>query len=83
MTSRPHIHHRPIAAQARTHPGEWVYVGTYSGRASAMVTANHIRTGRLVSYLPAGTYEAEVRGDERPEPEVWVMYVGVADGVEL
>lgn len=81
MTSRPHIHHRPIATQARTQPGEWVYVGTYSGRPSAMVTANHIRTGRLVSYLPAGTYEAEVRGDERPEPEVWVRWVG--DGSEV
>lgn len=76
MTSRPHIHHRPIAAQARTHPGEWIRVGMYSGRPSAMVTANHVRTGRLVSYLPVGAYEAQVRQELWPEPEVWVMYVG-------
>ena len=76
MGDRPHIHHKPIAAACRQQPGQWVLVGTYGGRTSAMVTANHVRTGRLASYLPAGAYEAEVRGDERPEPEVWVRHLG-------
>ncbi len=80
--TRPHIKHPPIAAACRVRPGEWIRVGTYGGRTSAMVTANHIRTGRLVSYLPVRAYDAEVRGDERPEPEVWVRWVGAGSEVQ-
>lgn len=72
--SRPHINHQPIAAACREQPGTWIRVGTYTGRASAMVTANHIRTGHLASYRPSGAYDAEVRNVTQPEPEVWARY---------
>jgi hypothetical protein len=73
--SRPHIKHQPIAAECQARPGEWVRVGSYSGDQSAMVSAQHIRTGRLKTYRPAGTYDAEVRGRRTAEPVVWARYV--------
>lgn len=77
MGNRPYISHKPIAAACRTQPGQWVLVGPYSGRGSAMVMAQKIRSGQFVAYQPGGAYETEVRGVGDPQPEVWVMYVGV------
>ncbi len=82
MDRRPYHQHPPIAAQAREHPGVWIRIGPYAGRASAMVTAQKIRSGQFLAYRPGGAYETEVRGVQDAEPVVWVMYVGVAAGMK-
>lgn len=85
MDRRPYHQHPPIADEAQKHPGAWVEVGPYAGRASAMVTAQKIRSGQFPAYQPGGAYETEVRGVHGVEPVVWVMYVGVAaeEGSEI
>jgi hypothetical protein len=77
MRERPYHQHDPIAATARSLPGQWVLVGDYTGRGSAMVTAQKIRSGQFVAYQPGAAYETEVRRVGEARPEVWVMYVGV------
>lgn len=75
---RAPIRHRPIADSLREAPGTWGHVGDYPARYNAVSLANHIRTGRLVAYRPAGSFEAEVRpGISRDaDPQVWARYVG-------
>lgn len=50
--------HRDVVAQLKARPGEWARIRTGTTRASVDSCAQQIRTGRLVAYNPAGTFEA-------------------------
>lgn len=67
--------HYLIAHRLRARPKEWAVVGTYNGAESARATVRHIRKGRLESYRPAGSFEAEARTVDG-EARVYARYVG-------
>ena len=52
--------HVAAARRLRETPGTWEIVATYRGATSAYSMRNHVRAGANSSYVPAGTYEAEV-----------------------
>lgn len=67
--------HYLVAHRLRAKPGQWAVVGTYNGAESARATARHIRQGRLESYRPAGSFEAESRTVDG-EARVYARFVG-------
>lgn len=68
--------HKPVAQGLRQTPGEWSKVCTYAARYTARNAAHRIRQGVLPDYLPAGSFEADVRWDEDGEPTVFARFVG-------
>lgn len=70
------IHHRRIAAVLRDRPGEWARVRTGTTRSSVDACAHQIRTGRLVPYGPARSFEAVARTMENGQYVVYARYVG-------
>lgn len=65
-----------IARECRANPSQWLPVGTYRSKSSARSTASHIRNGAIATYLPAGSFDAEVRRTEAGEPIVYACYIG-------
>jgi hypothetical protein len=76
MSRHKHIRHEPIAEGLRSLPGEWGLVSNYVWQGAAKTTARSIETGRLISYQPAGTFEAEVRIGGEGDALVYARYVG-------
>lgn len=74
---RPHADHAKVAARLRACPRCELPVGTYGSRASAQVTASHIRSGALPAYQPAGCFEARfVLAADRTGWTVHATYTG-------
>jgi hypothetical protein len=59
------------AAQLRENPKRWAVVYTKPTPTGAAQMANHVRTGTLRAFRPAGSFEAAARGCE-----VYVRYIG-------
>jgi len=67
--------HSNIAAELKNRPGNWALVGTYAAASVSSSMAYQIRTGRLPTYLPTGSFEAKARTVGR-EHRVYARYVG-------
>lgn len=76
MSRRPPLRHQPIADGLRANPGEWGRVGNYGWRPSAQGAAAGIRTGRLIPYQPAGSFETEIRVGRDGDSIVYARYIG-------
>jgi hypothetical protein len=75
----PQVRHAPIAAALRETPGEWALVGNYVWQGAGTSAARVITIGRLRSYQPAGSFEAEVRIGHEGDAFVWARYVGTQE----
>ncbi|MFI6055526.1 hypothetical protein ACIBCO_36250 [Streptomyces violascens] len=73
--------HARIAADLRQHPGTWGVVRRPASPARAASAAQAIRDGRLLAYLPTGSFEAVARTVVEAgvvEHRVYARYVGGA-----
>ncbi|MFD9903852.1 hypothetical protein [Streptomyces sp. NPDC059063] len=66
--------HNVAAVTLRAVPGQWVLVNVYRTSVSADAVARSIRTGRIKSYEPAGSYDAYAAMCGEGSA-VWVRYV--------
>lgn len=67
--------HVVIAAALADRPGEWAIVKEAKTQSAANAAAFQIKTGRISSYAPAGTYEAVSRTVDGKH-RVYARYVG-------
>ena len=64
-----------LAEELKKHPGEWALVGENM----SISTGNHISSGRIKAFQPAGEFEGTIRGQVNGRAEkVYARYVGNA-----
>lgn len=67
--------HFKAAAAMQERPGEWAMIRTAATSQGARNAAHQIRGGRILAYLPAGTFDAvsrEIDGEFR----VYARFIG-------
>jgi hypothetical protein len=70
--------HDAFARELRANPGQWAVWKTYTGEGAwnrAGPAAQSVRTGRVQSFRPGGTYEATARS-EADGVVIYARYVG-------
>lgn len=62
------------AAELKARPGQWARVATKQTTSSAGTLASRIKEGQIRAFIPAGHFQAVIRG-----MDVWARYVGPTD----
>lgn len=71
----PRTKYYEIAEELKKNPGEWALVG----EDMSISTGNHISSGRIKAFQPAGEFEGTIRGIKGSRAEkVYARYVGTA-----
>lgn len=73
--TRPLVNHLAAADGLREMPGLWLPVGQYASAYSAEDMARQVKTGRLMAYAPAGSFDARVEYVDG-EATLVVAYLG-------
>ncbi|MEU5498452.1 hypothetical protein [Streptomyces griseofuscus] len=69
------LDHLAVAADAQTHPGQWLHCNDYRTGQAAEHVVRMIRDGRIRSYQPQAAYETYAAHLAGGNAAVWVRYI--------